>query len=223
MSPMAGTTFDNKHGVLGFYKTLSSNLTIRRKLTLIIMLACITCLLIAAVTFVAYEWVVLRRFMDWSLSSQTGIVADTCKAAVAFNDSEDAKETLSSLRVHSSIVFGGIYDESGKLMAAYYRQGEDKNVQPKVILQKGSEFAGGYLTVYDKIILDGEVIGTVCIRSDLSPLYAMLADSVKIVLAIMLISIAVAYLLSSRLQSVVSVPILNLAGLAKNVSEQRDY
>jgi signal transduction histidine kinase len=150
-------------------------------------------------------------------------VAGTCKAAVAFNDSEDAKETLNSLRVHSSIVYGGIYDEDGNLIAAYYRHGEDKRVQPESLSIKGYEFSKNYLTVFEKIILDGEVIGTVCIRSDLGPLYSMLSDSVKIVLAIMLISLAVAFLLSSRLQNVVSSPILNLAGLAKAVSEQRDY
>jgi signal transduction histidine kinase len=125
--------------------------------------------------------------------------------------------------VHEAIVFGGIYDASGNVVASYYRYGEDKQVQPTHIKEKGAEFTKGFLTVYKRIILDGEVIGTVCVRSDLGPLYSMLSTSVKIVLAIIFIGLAIAYLVSSRLQRVVSVPILNLTSMAKSVSEQRDY
>lgn len=212
-----------KHSLIRLCASVSRNLTIKRKLILIIMVTCVSSLLIAGATFAGYEWMALRQFMARNLTVQTAIIADSCKAAVAFDDAEDAKETLSSLRVHTAVVFGGIYDTSGNLIASYYRYGEDKQVQPTYLKGKGAEFTKGFLTVYKRIILDGEVIGTVCVRSDSGPLYTMLSTSVKIVLAIILISLAIAYLVSSRLQRVVSVPILNLTGMAKAVSEQRDY
>lgn len=223
MKASTGRLATKKHSLAGLFASMSRNLTIKRKLTLLVMLACIVSLLIAGATFAAYEWVALRQFMVWSLSAQTQIIADNCKAAVAFNDVEDAKETLSSLRVHSAIVFGGIYDKSGKLMASYYRYGQDKQVQPVQLKEKGHVFAENFLTVYERVILDGEVIGTACVRSDLGPLYSMLSSSVKIVFAIIFIGLAAAYFISSRLQRVVSKPILDLADLAKAVSEQRDY
>ncbi|MFA5783382.1 MAG: ATP-binding protein [Phycisphaerae bacterium] len=199
------------------------NMTINHKLALIIMLTCVATLIIAGGTFTAYEWKVLRQMMVMNISAQAETLAETCKASVAFDDSEDAKETLSSLKVGSSIVFGGIYDENSELMAAYYRYGSDKGVQPKTIREDGYKFEGDYLTVYKRIILDGEIIGTVCIRSDLKPLRVMLSSSIKIILIIVGISLIAAYFISSRLQSVVSKPIVKLTELAKAVSEGKDY
>lgn len=216
-------TSRRKYGLIALCASVSRNLTIKRKLTLIIMMTCVASLLIAGVTFAGYEWMALRQFMARNLTVQTAVIADSCKAAVAFDDAEDAKETLSSLRVHTAVVFGGVYDASGNLIASYYRYGEDKQIQPVYLKAKGAEFTNNFLTVYKKIILDGEVIGTVCVRSDLGPLYSMLSSSVKIVLVIIFISLAIAYLVSSRLQRVVSVPILSLTNMAKSVSEQRDY
>ena len=89
-------------------ESVARNLTIKHKLVLIIMLVCVTSLIIAGAIFTAYEWSNLRQFMVMNLSAQAEIIAETTKAAVAFDDADDAKETLSSLNVQSSIVFGGI-------------------------------------------------------------------------------------------------------------------
>jgi signal transduction histidine kinase len=223
MRPMVDITLPRRRAFSRLLAATSHNMTINHKLVLIIMLTCMATLMIAGGTFTAYEWKVLRQLMVMNISSQAETMAETCKAAVAFDDAEDAKETLSSLRVGSSIVFGGIYDENGKLMSAYYRQGADKGVQPDRIREDGYKFDGDYLTVFKRIILDGEVIGTVCIRSDLEPLRGMLSSSVKIILIIVCVSLLAAYFISSRLQSVVSRPIVELTELAKAISGGKDY
>jgi signal transduction histidine kinase len=199
------------------------NMTIRHKLVLIIMLTCVATLVIAGGIFTGYEWTTLRQLMVMNLSAQAETMAETCKASVAFDDSDDAKETLSSLRVSSSIIFGGVYDSQGDLMSAYYRYGTDKGVQPDSIKEDGHEFSNEYLTVFKRIILDGDIIGTVCIRSDLEPLHVMLSNTIKITFVIVGVSLFAAYIISSMLQSVISRPIIKLTELAKTVSEGKDY
>jgi signal transduction histidine kinase len=201
----------------------SRNVTIRHKIVMIIMLTCIATLIIAGGIFTGYQWATLRQVMVMNISAQAETMAETCRAAVVFNDAADAQETLSSLAVISSVVFGGVYDSHGKLMSAYYRYGADKSVRPRAVTEDGHTFDGDYLTVSNRIILDGDVIGTVCIRSDLEPLRRMLSNSIKIIFVIIGVSLLAAYLISSRLQSVVSRPILELAELAKAVSDRRDY
>jgi sensor histidine kinase regulating citrate/malate metabolism len=188
----------------------SRNVTIRYKIVLIIMLTCLATLMIAGGIFTAYQWRTLRQLMVMNISAQAETMAETCRAAIVFKDVEDAQETLSSLGVISSVVFGGIYDNQGKLMSAYYRYGADKSVRPEVIRADGHQFDSDHLTVFKRIILDGDVIGTVCIRSDLEPLHAMLSNSIKITFVIVGVSLLAAYVISSRLQSVVSRPILEL-------------
>lgn len=220
------TTFKNfrhKSPLTNFFARLSKNLAIRHKLVMVIMLASAGALIIAGMIFTAYQWKSLRQFMVKNISAQAEIAADSCSSAVAFEDAESAKESLNSLRVESSIVFGGVYDKNSELIAAYYRQGTGKEVQPEFPLEDTYQFKDGYLTVYKRILLMGDNIGTVCIRSDLKPLKKMLANGIKIILTAIGVSLLVAFALSSKLQLLVSAPILNLAELAKAVSERRDY
>lgn len=223
MKSETDNSLPKRRAIIRLLAASSHNMTINHKLVLIIMLTCVATLIIAGGTFTGYEWNILRQLMVMNLSAQAETLAETCKAAVAFDDAEDAKETLSSLRVSSSIVFGGVYDQDGELMSAYYRYGADKGVQPTKVREDGYEFRGDYLTVFKKIILDGEIIGKVCVRSDLEPLRRMLFSSVKIILIIVGVSLLAAYFISSRLQSVVSRPIIKLTKLAKAISEGKDY
>ncbi len=216
-------TLPRRRAISRLLAATSHNMTIKHKLVLIIMLTCMATLIIAGGTFTGYEWKVLRQLMVINLSAQAEMLAEACKAAVAFEDAEDAKETLSSLKVGSSIVFGGIYNKDGELMSAYYRYGADRGVQPDSIREDGYEFKGDYLTVFKRIILDGDVMGTVCVRSDLEPLRGMLFSSFKIILIIVSVSLLAAYFISSGLQSVVSQPVVKLTELAKAISEGKDY
>ncbi len=223
MKSETGNKLARTRTLSGLFAATARNMTIRYKLVLIIMLTCVATLIIAGGIFTGYEWKTLRQLMVMNLSAQAEIMAETCKAAVAFDDSDDAKETLSSLRVSSSIIFGGVYNSHGNLMSAYYRYDTDKGVLPDSIREDGHEFSRDYLTVFKRIILDGDVIGTVCIRSDLKPLHVMLSNTIKITFIIIGVSLLAAYVISSMLQSVISRPIIKLTELAKAVSVGKDY
>jgi methyl-accepting chemotaxis protein len=139
------------------------------------------------------------------------MIADNCKAALAFEDAKDAKETLRALHVEFSIVFGCVYTSNNKLFATYYRDYATTEVHPSDFQKSGFSFGDGFLTVFRPIILDAEVIGTVCLRSDLHPMYVMLKRDITVIIAVISLSSLAAFVVSSRLQKVISVPILSLA------------
>ena len=195
------------------------NMTIKHKLISIIMISSVAALTLAGTAFVAWEWHAVRLTMAQSLSTQVAMTADNCKAALAFKDAADAQGILGALKAEPSIVFGGIYSNDGKLFAGYYRSDVDRQVQPTELQKSGYTFGKGFLTVFKTIILDDETIGIVCLRSDLHPMYAVLKRSTGIVTAILLLASMVAYFVSSRLQNIISAPILSLAESARKIGK----
>ncbi len=199
------------------------NLTIKYKLIAITMLTCLAALLLVGTGVILWEWLNLRRIMARNLSIQAEMIADNCKAALAFEDNQDAMETLKALHVQTSVVFGCVYNNKGEIFASYYNDKVDNSIQPIELIEDSYRFADDYLTVYKTIVLEDEIIGTVCLQSDLQPMYTMLGRSASIIIGVMLLAFSTAYLVSSRLQRIISKPILDIADVAKVVSEQKDY
>jgi PAS domain S-box-containing protein len=199
------------------------DMTIRWKLILIIMSTCAFALALSGTAFIVSERTILRHFMVHNLLTQAEIVADNCKAALVFKEAKDAQEVLNALRVESSIVSASIYTKSGEPFAEYYRDGTDKNLHPSGPEEYGHFFKDGLLVAHKTIVLDGETIGTICLRSNLAPMRAMLKLHTYITIAVILFASLTALLLSSVLQGVISKPILGLTDTARAVSEKGDY
>ena len=202
---------------------LIRNMTIRHKLIAVMMVTCITALLSAGTAFVVWDWRNLRTQTLEGLSANAALIAENCKAAVAFDDPEDARDVLKGLHIEPSIVFAGIYTGDAKIFAAYYGRPGGPDVEPGQLRGAAHSFEKGYLTVFTDIILDGETMGYVCIRSDLSPMYAMLRHRVATTAGVLVFAGLVAYMVCSKLEGLISRPILELADLARAVSERGDY
>jgi len=199
------------------------NISIKHKLIIITMLTCVAALLSAAVGLTVWEWTTFRHTMVQNLSTQAEMIAENCKASLAFQVAKDAEETLKALHVEPSIVFGCVYTKDGKFFATYYRDFAETKVHPSKFMESGFSFGDGYLTIFRPIVLDGEATGTVCLRSDLNPMYSMLRRNIFIIIAVLLFASLVAYLVSTKLQKIISGPILRLADVAKVISEKKDY
>ncbi|MCJ7729927.1 MAG: ATP-binding protein [Sedimentisphaerales bacterium] len=202
---------------------LVQNMAIRNKLITIVMLTCLTTLLLVGGAFMFWQWTGLRNNMKEDLLTKAQITADNCKAALTFEDIEDAERTLKALKADSSILFGCVYKKSGEVFASYARTEDDKIRLATEVKEQGYLFSEGLLTVFQPIVLDNEAIGTVCLRSDLSPMYAALKRNAENTIAVLLLATVAAYLISSRLQRIISGPILALAQVAQDVSDKRDY
>ena len=195
------------------------NMAIRHKLILIIMLTCVAALLLAGTALVVWQWTSLRQTMVKNLSTQAEMIAENCKAALTFEDTKDAEETLKALHIETSIVFACIHDSSGEGFAHYYRYDTDKSIHPSEFQEDGYIFGDGYLTVFKRVVLVCEVIGTVCIRSYLQPMYVMLRHNIETVIVVLSLASLLAYFVSSRVQRVISGPILKLAESATRIGK----
>jgi len=194
------------------------DVSIKRKLTLTTLLTCTVTLLLAGATYVTYDLVTFRGDMERDLRTMGEIIGANSAAALTFDDQRRATEILSSLNRNPSILSAYLYKKDGAQFAKYERS--DSSAGGKAGLLGWGE---GSLEVSPTIIFQGETIATLSIRSDLRSFYSRLVRYTTIGVFVMLVSLVIGFLLSSRLQRTISEPILHLADTARVISEQKDF
>ena len=198
------------------------NLSIEQKLRAIIMLASTAALLSASAAFVSYELFSFKEAAVDDLSTQATIIGANCTVALSFNNSQDAAEILGTLRSKNHVLAACIYGIDNQVFATYSRSDMD-DFNPPAAKETGQVFTLNRVELFQQIVLDGKTIGTVYLLSDLQPLYSRLRQYVGIVSLVLILSLGITFWISSRLQKVVSGPILDLSGTVQLVSKEKNY
>src|SRR5688572_21318477 len=95
------------------------DISIERKLRLIIMLASLFALLLVSAGFVTYELFTFRETMKRDLSTLAEIIGNESIQALSFDDSDRGSEILGALKAKKHIVAAAIYKKDGHLLAQY--------------------------------------------------------------------------------------------------------
>jgi signal transduction histidine kinase/ActR/RegA family two-component response regulator len=198
------------------------DISIRRKLTLIVMVASTVALLFVSGGFVAYELVTFRGVMTSDLATQAEIVGNQSAAALIYDDPSTAEEILGALRAKKHVMAAGLY-RNGRLFARYARHPGAEDIFPPSPGPDGARFEPNRLVLFREVHLEGESVGVVYLRSDLREMDERLARYGVIILLFLAASLAVTFLLSSFLQRIISRPILQLAGTARAVAVEKNY
>ncbi len=199
------------------------NLPFRHKLTLIFTLTSGLALLLACAAFLAYDIVSFRARMVGDLETLAQVVGDNSTAALTFNDPEAAEEVLGALRAKRDITAAFLFMPDGRIFASYRRPGTPGPAPVRTIETGGYRFEGEHLEVFRTIQLGDQAAGVVCIRSDLSEMNERLEHYGAAVGVVLIVCALAALVISSRLQGIVSRPIVDLATIARVVSVHRDY
>jgi len=209
---------------------VSSSISINKKLTLIIMSTTCIALLLAAAAIVVGDFVKARSKMVDDISTLAEVLGTNSTAALSFNDEKTAEETLATLKIKPHVVSAMIFDAAGKSFARYFRDyhAEEEhilgqNFNPSLKTNEGHSYANNQLDLSRRIILDGDTIGIVYLRSDLKALHSRLLWYATVVSAVMGLCILVAYIVSAILKRSVSKPILNLTETMRKVSVEKNY
>ena len=197
--------------------------SIKQKLMFITLTSSAAALLLVAAAFLTYEYITFGKAMKQDMSILAEIIGDRSTAALTFDDKLAAAESLRALSAKKGIVVAALY-KGDAVFATYYASNPPP--LPSVPPHAGpdsSRFEAGHLVLFRHIELNGGVIGTVYLKSDLGEMHARLWRYALIMLLFTLAALAAACLLASRLQRIISRPIANLAQTAKTVSEGKNY
>ncbi|HZA33800.1 MAG TPA: CHASE sensor domain-containing protein, partial [Vicinamibacterales bacterium] len=197
------------------------DLPIRRKLTTVIAATSAVALVLASGMLLAWDVVRFRADLREDLETLTTIIADNTTASLEFNDPAAAAETLGALEAKPQITAAGIYRLNGELFAAYQPTGGPP--PPGGSLTDGLRDLESAVEIVRAIVLNGERIGTIYVRSSLGELYQRLRTRILTVALVLLAAWLLTFFLSSWLQRLVADPLLRLADTARAVSAQQNY
>ena len=195
---------------------------IKQKLIMTIMLTSGVGLLVSGAGIVTVDAYLFRGHLQRDLSVLVGIMADNSTAAVVFNDPKSAGETLAALRAKTNVVAACIYRSDGTQLASYLLPGA-KSACPPATAGAAIQSTGAGLTFSQPIVLQERRIGTLVLLYKAGEVSQRLRLYSATVLAVLLMSSFIAFLLSSRLSAIVATPILKLAHAATSVSSTKDY
>jgi signal transduction histidine kinase len=202
------------------------NLSIRHKLTLMLVGTATTVLLLASGIILVSNARNARAQMKREYQALAEVLAAKSVTELEFieYDPDSAREELDHLKAAPTIVAAALYVD--KKEVARYVAESARDMQLPEPQDAGVAFTGEYLDVFaDVTTEDGEnkVIGKILLRATTEELDKQIRKNVVIVIVAFLVAVGIAVVLSSVLQRILSAPILNLAAATRRVSSERDY
>ena len=202
---------------------LLKNLPIGRKITLIVLFSSGVGLSVALAALFAFQILPFRQNYARDLAALGQIIAENSTAAITFNDRRAADDILAALHAKPHIIFSTIHLPDGSLFARFDSPGAPSSLEtpPK---PTGNGLTDRHLIYAEPIILDQEEIGSLYLVSDQRKVLSrMLKLDLLILGGVLIISISLTVVFSSRMQKVISEPIQKLSDTAILIASKRDY
>ncbi|HWQ90850.1 MAG TPA: CHASE sensor domain-containing protein, partial [Clostridia bacterium] len=175
------------------------NWPIKSRLVLLSMLSSTIALLLACSAFVIHEQITAKTRLDRYYLALARVTGENCAAGLTFNEPDSVEQTLGSLRGESAIISATVLDRQGAFFAEFKREAG------------AGELPERHVPIWHRIMLDGELIGTLILIADMGSTAARLVRYLLIVGAVLAGSSLVAFFLSARLQRNISEPLVELA------------
>ncbi len=194
------------------------NLSIRRKLTLGMVVTSGIGLLISGIALFWYQVLSTRAGMEQATSTMADMVAAHSTAALAFSDRQAAAETLQALRTNGRIVGAALFDSSGREVARY-----GETVPPPSPHMPPVNIREDSLDMFRVVRLEDETLGYLVLRASTREIEKSLLQHLLFSSLILLFSLAMGSFVAVRLAAVIGAPILKLSQTAEAISSGSDY
>ena len=199
-------------------------MSLRRKITLVIMTNTLAALLAAGFAFTQFGIYRFKQLRVEDLNALANILATNVTAPLEFKDSNAVRGALQALATKPHILAVVIYDQADLPVAIYRKKTLPGGYVPPPVAEDGtSNFAFDHAEVFHAIHYSGEKLGTVYVKGDTVEFRQMLEGYLLYTGLIVVVVSLGAFAMAARLQRPISAPILALAWTAKMVSSTRDY
>jgi signal transduction histidine kinase/CheY-like chemotaxis protein len=197
--------------------------SIRRKLAAVILGTSCLALVLAIVGLGLYQRAIIRATMTSELSALAETLGANTAASLMFHDPKSAHDMLGALAGEKHIVAACLYDNQGRVFTEYRRPGLTDSVEMPAWHGEATQFDLEHLTLSRSVSLDGTSVGKITIISDLGLLHAAFEQYARISGVVLLVSVFLAFVVSSEVVRIITSPIVELARTAGDVSTKKDY
>jgi signal transduction histidine kinase len=205
--------------------------SISARLTLLVLFVSGTALMLAYISFLAYDYYSLRQNLIESLESQANMIGANSETALLFDDAQVAEATLSGLRGAPAILTAEIFRADGRPFASYARRGSTR--QGPAILPNIPKLPAGQNSAYwiqDGTVLlghvitsDGKPIGSVYIQAETGDVAYRAWRFALLSAIILFICLGIALAATQSMRGLIVGPLEKLAEIARAVSRRKDY
>ncbi|HEV2646455.1 MAG TPA: ATP-binding protein [Acidobacteriaceae bacterium] len=182
-------------------------------------------LLLAYVSFVAYDLVNTRQAAVDSLTAEAQIIGANSVTAILYDDQAVAQSTLSALSGTSDVTGAAIYTTSGHAFAQYLREGAAPLQPPpnSAPVAATSWRSGLDVLIASPIVFQGKHLGIVYIQAHFTNLRLQARRFALITAAILLLCLLIGLLVGNVFRRLLSQPIISLARTSRLISRYKDY
>ena len=199
------------------------DIPIKRKVTLIIVMACTGVLVLVFLGLLVFELINARAIIERTLRVEAEIIAANCTAAMAFDDRNAAAEVLAALRAQPHVLCASLYQPDRRRFA-HYGLKDDRDELPAGPIPVGLRVEGSQMVLFWPVLLEKRTIGMLYLSFDSRAIEKEMILPFLLILGCgMPVALLTAVGISSAFQGVLSGPILRLISTATAVAENKDY
>jgi signal transduction histidine kinase len=203
------------------------DLPVKRKLMLVVLATCGTILMLACAGIFLFQIYLFKQTFTRDLRALAAVVAANSAGPVSFGDQQAAQEVLGALKSRPQVVAVSIRLPDGSDWVHWGSElaNWEGRVRARGLQEARSEgIKGGDYHVEQPIQNKTEMLGTLHLWANFNNTYRDLVYFYALALALVLLgSFLVAILMSARLQGFISEPILELAAVAREIAEEKNY
>jgi PAS domain S-box-containing protein len=201
-----------------------SNISLHWRLMLLTMASSAVGMIAAMTLLFIYNDRRIREDKVEELRSVADLIGTNSAAALVFEDEAEGSRVLQALYTRRDIVQGVLYRADGKMVARYQRarfQGEPPEAnkgEAEVI-----RWTKDHLELSRPLELEDQRIGAVYLEASIEDLQQARRESLLLRIPAFLLALLVVYLLTLLLRGSLTGPIQQLAGVAREVADGKNY
>lgn len=203
------------------------NSSIKTKITSIILITSGFCIVLTLSTLLYINQHDEQESTINNISVLAKLIGNRSSAALTFNDKQLAQDNLESLRNHHSIILACLYDQSNQSFIKYQILAKTDHLcpdnYPPLHTSAHHRVKDNHLQIFEPIIVDQEYQGSLLIHASLQRVQQHLVRYLIISILIGIAIASIALFFASRLQTIISRPLIELTKIAKKVAENKDY
>jgi signal transduction histidine kinase len=202
---------------------LLRDLSLSKKIKTIILVSTSLALILSSLAFLRLAWNSLRDSMELDAIGLAKAIGDNATAALIFRDPTAAHEIILALSGDHRIIEAALWEKGGTRLAIYRRDTNKISRIPLLIQPEAASFEKDSLVVVRNISMDNEHVGSIYLRMGLASLRSLFANIALIMAVITTGMLLFTYFIASKLQALVSKPVMDLARTVKSISEKKNY
>lgn len=200
-----------------------AKMSIKNKLMAMAMFTAGISLIIGFIILLVYNNKNLQKDMIDNSIMNARLLAESCLTPLEFQYSLAAEEALEKLKVLPEVKIAIVYDAGDQVFADYFYAKKHIDHPFKPVMKNNSFIYEKNLHIFQPIMSQGKQIGTVYLKISAEKIFSRTKKSTHMMFLILLFIILISYLISWKLQSGISDPLLKLANISKEISEKDDY